>query len=161
MKAHITLSTKRGTPYAMEYIDAKDRKKVPKDFELARKKWESGDQAGAKALLLPFLRCGLGEPLGWPCELHDTSPRGPSPNFVIGEVWWTANPIPDIAVEMKFTLDLKEGVSVKTVEKAILDPVNSGDGVPELFCQIITIEWSYDGPFWWIACVEPWEFRIE
>jgi hypothetical protein len=62
---------------------------------------------------------------------------------------------------MKFTLDLKEGVSVKTVEKAILDPVNSGDGVPELFCQIITIEWSCNGPFWWIACVEPWEFRIE
>ena len=94
MQATITLSTTRATPYAIEYIDAKDLKKVPKEFASARAKWEAGDHSGAKGILLQFLGGAIGEPLCGGDDLSETDTNDLEPTFDLREVWWTKNPIP-------------------------------------------------------------------
>ena len=114
MKATITLATARATPYAIEHIKPKDLKQIPKEFAAARTMWESGDHAGAKSVLLQLPGGAIGEPLWGGDDLSETDSNDLEPTFDLGEVWWTDNPIPDVAIEMKVTISLKKGVDVKS-----------------------------------------------
>ena len=155
MKATITLATARATPYAIEYIKPKDLKQIPTEFAAARTMWESGDHAGAKSVLLQLLGGAIGDPL-W--DLSETNTNYLEPTFELGDVWWTANPIPDVAIEMKVTISLKKGVDVKSASKAVLEIATSEYGTPELFGQTVYIEWKYGSKSWTLASAEPWKF---
>jgi len=158
MQATITLSTTRATPYAIEYIDAKDLKKVPKEFASARAKWEAGDHAGAKSILLQFLGGAIGEPLCGGDDLSETDTNDMEPTFDLREVWWTKNSIPDVAIEMKVTISLKSGATVKSATKAIMEVV---EGNPSIFGQAVNIQWKYGSKTWDLDSADPWEFSMK
>lgn len=161
MKATITLATARATPYAIEYIKPKDLKQIPKEFAAARTMWESGDHAGAKSVLLQLLGGAIGEPLWGGDDLSETDSNDLEPTFELGKVWWTDNPIPDVAIEMKVTISLKKGVDVKSASKAVLEIATSEYGTPELFGQAVYIEWKYGSKSWTLASAEPWKFSMQ
>ena len=161
MKATITLATARATPYAIEHIKPKDLKQIPKEFAAARTMWESGDHAGAKSVLLQLPGGAIGEPLWGGDDLSETDSNDLEPTFDLGEVWWTDNPIPDVAIEMKVTISLKKGVDVKSASKAVLEIATSEYGTPELFGQTVYIEWKYGSKSWTLASAEPWKFSMQ
>jgi hypothetical protein len=73
-------------------------------------------------------------------------------------VWWTKNSIPDVAIEMKVTISLKSGATVKSATKAIMEVV---EGNPSIFGQAVNIQWKYGSKTWDLDSADPWEFSMK
>lgn len=159
MKAVVSLATRRAVPNAIEYIKPKDLKKIPKDIADARKLWESGDQAGAKKVLLKYLRATIGEPFDGGDDLSKTGPNALKPSFELRDVWWTEHALPDVSIAMTLPLELREGVDLKSATAAVLQIANDEYAAKELFGQTVGIDWQFDETSYSLAS-EEWEFSM-